>query len=296
MIDINVLFHDTGIGWMVSRRYIFLRGPEGIEYLTEAPDDVVGARPRTINSWEDVIIKAVNVGLLCLAGKSDRIIHEAILKFVSEYGLLGFMSALPTAPDYMSDEKVYLPTNGFIKEKCMNTEDYLRLFFPFGLPRGVEIEEKENRKPGGSPFVFMREFNRRKASEQPEGFLMHQTGYAERFDWLVAQFKDWAFVLTASQLYEENLNRLETMERVLIQKGISAYHGVTPTYHLKLDQKLSLTWNFNSLMQSIQMIYYLMFMDQDLQIRICKHCGRAYLLRDGSGRYCCENCRIRSQL
>ena len=295
MIDINELFYDTGIGWMVRRKYVYRKGPDGIEYLTGALGPSVGIRPRKIPSWEDVIIKAVNVGLLCLADKSDRIIHDAILEFVSEYGLLGFMPALPTAPDFLSYDKVYLPTNGFIKEKCMDTESYFRLFYPFQMPHGVEFEDKEKRKPGESPLVFMKTFNRASVGEPPERFLTDRAEYAERYDWLVAQFKDWAFVLTASRFYEENLDRMEAMERVLIQIGMSAYEGVMPSYHLNLNGKLALTWKFNSLMQTIQMIYYLMFMDQDLQIRICKHCGRAYLLRDVSDPYCSDTCRIRSQ-
>lgn len=38
------------------------------------------------------------------------------------------MPALPTTPDFMEYEQVYLPKNHFIREEVMQTEDYLHLF------------------------------------------------------------------------------------------------------------------------------------------------------------------------
>lgn len=62
---------------------------------------------------------------------TDAEIQKAILPFTVKYGLFGLMTALPTTPDFMEYEAVYLPKNHFIKEKTMSTEDYLNLFFPF---------------------------------------------------------------------------------------------------------------------------------------------------------------------
>ena len=41
------------------------------------------------------------------------------------------MTALPTTPNFMDYEAMYLPKNHFIKEESLSTEDYLALFFPF---------------------------------------------------------------------------------------------------------------------------------------------------------------------
>lgn len=47
------------------------------------------------------------------------------------YGMLGLMTALPTTPDFITYEAVYLPKNYFIKEENISTERYLSYFFPF---------------------------------------------------------------------------------------------------------------------------------------------------------------------
>ena len=36
-------------------------------------------------------------------------VEQAVLKFVSRYGLLGLMTALPTTPSFMDYKAVYLP-------------------------------------------------------------------------------------------------------------------------------------------------------------------------------------------
>ena len=45
--------------------------------------------------------------------------------------MLGLMTALPTTPDFITYEAVYLPKNYFIKEENISTERYLSYFFPF---------------------------------------------------------------------------------------------------------------------------------------------------------------------
>ncbi len=41
--------------------------------------------------------------------------EKAVQEFVTRYGLLGLMTALPTTPSFMDYEAVYLPKNHFIK-------------------------------------------------------------------------------------------------------------------------------------------------------------------------------------
>lgn len=66
-----------------------------------------------------------------MSKKPDAEIQKAIQQFAVKYGLFGLMTALPTTPNFMEYEAVYLPKNHFIKEETMSTEKYLALFFPF---------------------------------------------------------------------------------------------------------------------------------------------------------------------
>lgn len=51
--------------------------------------------------------------------------RDAVMDFVSACGLLGFMTALSTTPEFITYETVYFPKNHFIRQESMKTEEYL---------------------------------------------------------------------------------------------------------------------------------------------------------------------------
>ena len=77
-----------------------------------------------------MVLDALNIGLM-IRKSSKRKVREAIMNFVSSYGLLGLMTALPATPKFVDYKAVYLPVNQFIREEVMDTNKYLELFFPF---------------------------------------------------------------------------------------------------------------------------------------------------------------------
>ena len=85
------------------------------------------------------MLDALNVGALQMNRRGANEVRQAIMDFVNRYGLLGFMTALPTTPSFMDYEAVYLPKNHFIREESMSTQDYLVLFFPF---EKLDIQKK----------------------------------------------------------------------------------------------------------------------------------------------------------
>ena len=56
---------------------------------------------------------------------------QRIQDFAQHFGLLGLMTELPTTPEFITYDAVYLPKNHFIKQETLSTEDYLAYFFPF---------------------------------------------------------------------------------------------------------------------------------------------------------------------
>lgn len=84
-----------------------------------------------IKDYEKFVLTAINIGTAAMNKTSESELKEVIMAFVSEYGMLGFMTALPTTPDFITYEAVYLPKNHFIKEENISTERYLSCFFPF---------------------------------------------------------------------------------------------------------------------------------------------------------------------
>ena len=84
-----------------------------------------------IKDYDKLVLTAINIGTTAMNKASESELKKAIMGFVSEYGMLGLMPALPTTPDFITYETVYLPKNHFIKEENISTERYLSCFFPF---------------------------------------------------------------------------------------------------------------------------------------------------------------------
>ena len=127
---IKNLFERSRSHWVRYNHYELKTGKNGRRYITPAK----GAKPdvyNPLNMVPDIVLDALNVGMLMMGRKPAAEVEQSILKFVTRYGLLGLMTALPTTPSFMDYKAVYLPKNHFIKEESMNTDRYLALFYPF---------------------------------------------------------------------------------------------------------------------------------------------------------------------
>ena len=142
------LFQRASSPWVRYSEYEYKKAEDGHFYITSA----VGAKPEVYDPLKDaeqMVLDALNVGALQMNRKGEIEVQEAVMGFVSRYGLLGFLTALPTTPSFMDYEAVYLPKNHFIREESMSTMDYLDLFFPSVKPdvvkawRGIHVEYKQ---------------------------------------------------------------------------------------------------------------------------------------------------------
>ena len=134
-------FEQSRSCWVRYDRYELKTATDGKRYVTPGKD----AKPEVYNPLKEapaIVLDALNVGMLMMGRKPTGEVQAAILEFVTHYGLLGFMTALPTTPSFMEYEAVYLPKNHFIRAETMSTADYLSAFFPFEnldvVKQGVE--------------------------------------------------------------------------------------------------------------------------------------------------------------
>lgn len=49
---------------------------------------------------EELVLDALNVGMLSMGRKSEEVIQQGVLDFVNKYGLLGMMTVLPTTSNF----------------------------------------------------------------------------------------------------------------------------------------------------------------------------------------------------
>lgn len=104
-----------------------------------------------------------------------------------------------------------------------------------------------------------------------------QREYAEPYDWIAQQFKDWAFTLTTAFFYYNDYDFMGEDERGLHRKAMAAFGGIAPSYHIELLDKPTIYWDFHSLLLGIQMMFSFMLVDDDQPLRLCKHCQKVFL-------------------
>ena len=284
------IFDKTSSTWVRYSKYTFRKASDGTLYIAPAKNaDPIICEP--FKDAEKMVLDAVNTGLLCMDSERKDEAKSAIMDFVSTYGLLGLMTAMPTTPKFMEYEYVYLPKNDLIRDETMQTEEYIKLFYPFDtlefVKHGVEsIWDVANDK---TMIALAMTF-----SERPTAVNMSfQRQYAERYDWLFAQFKTLAFIaLTPLFFYEDGV---PDEAKKLYQMSIAAYAENAPTYHIALLDKPTIVWHFESLLLCIKMMLSFMIADDDNPLTVCSHCRMAFMAGKPGQKYCSEKCRREAQ-
>ena len=80
------------------------------------------------------------------------------------------------------------------------------------------------------------------ADEPMAKTMSFQREYAEPYDWIAQQLKDWAFTLTTSILYYHDYDSIDEGTRNLYRKAMAAFGGIAPSYHIELLEKPTIYW------------------------------------------------------
>ena len=287
------LFERTSSCWVRYDKYVIRKDANGVKYITAAPD----ARPTIIDPLEDaqtMVLDALNAGRLFFGRKATEREQEAgILRFVHRYGLLGFITALPTTPKFMDYEKVYLPKNHFIREEALETEQFLDYFYPFKKPllrkRGMEYtwEVEGNTDAIALELTFSSEPTAKRMSFQKE--------YAEPLDWIAKALKDLTFPFITSKYFYEEADAFDADEKKLMAQGVAAFGGIAPTYRIALLDKPTIVWDFHSLLIGLQMMFSFMMAEEKTPLRMCAHCDTIFVANRSNQRFCSNPCRRRGE-
>jgi len=293
---LDIIFKKTNAQWVKYSEYEYIKGDDGHLYLMPAPT----AKPSIYDPFkeaETLVVDALNLGRLAMKEKVvEKVLKDAVMDFVVKYGLLGFMTALPTTPEFVDYDAVYLPKNQYIREETMTTLDYISIFFPFYKPDIYKdkttfqwnINSRTTDK--SQPALAMTYSNEPLAM----GLCLQQI-YAERFYWLVTQLRDWAFILVSAFLFYTEEKVIDNFSRNLYQNGVSAFGGKAPTYHISLyNNKPRIVWDFQSLILTIQSIFGFALTDESRPLRICRHCNKAFIASNPDDEFCDSNCMNKS--
>ncbi len=281
------IFQKSSSNWVRYDKYEWRTDADGKWYITPAVD----AKPSIYNpikDYEKLVLVAINIGTIAMNKADENELKASIMDFITSYGMLGLMTALPTTPDFITYEAVYLPKNHFIREESISTEKYLSYFFPFDKIdfRKKDIESSWSTDSPEMIALLMTMKN------MPQAVMMSfQREYAESYDWLVEVFRDWAFTFFSSFLYYQDYDKLDENERNLYRQGMAAFGGVAPTYHIELQEHPTLVWDFNSLLLCVQMMFSFMLTDDNSNLKVCKHCGKAFVASRPNVEFCSPQCK-----
>lgn len=282
------LFQKTSSNWVRYDKYEWKEDKEGALYITPSPDAKMSLY-NPLKDSEQMVLKAVNLGLMCMdKNNTQEQLQNAIMDFVTDYGLLGFMTALPTTPDFITYHAVYLPKNHFIKEESMTTEKYLSYFFPFDK---IDFVKKGMESSWNTDDVQMMALIMTMKNKPQAVIMSFQKEYAERYDWLVTLFKDWAFTFMSSFLYYQDFDMLDDTQKQLYRQGMTAFGGIAPTYHIELRERPTIVWDFHSLLLGVQMMFSFMLTDEKSSLKVCKHCGKAFVASRPNSVFCSSKCK-----
>ena len=281
------LFEHTSASWVRYSQYEWKQAKDGHLYLIPAKDST----PKPYDPMKDaesLVLAAMDIGLMCFKKAPEVDIRRAIQEFACKYGLLGIMTALPTTAKFIEYEKVYFPYNQLIRAESMDTEEYLGLFFPFQMPDF----SKEGRKSVWNTSDRMMIALAMTYRTEPQAMVMSfMRDYGERYDWLISVFRDWAFTFMTTFLYYNDKDTLDEDTLDLYRKGMTAFDGNSPTYHIELRNSPTLVWDFHSLLLGIKMMFSLMLTDEGNPLRMCKQCQRAFIAPRTNSQFCSQTCR-----
>lgn len=282
------IFKHTSANWVRYDKYEWRESEKGILYLTPAKDAVMSLY-NPIKEYKELVLTALGIGLDVMQKKASiEELKQRIQSFAQRFGLLGLMTALPTTPEFITYDAVYLPKNHFIKQETLSTEDYLAYFFPFDkisfVKKGRESMWNTDNREMFAVFMTLQ--------DKPQAVLMSfQKEYAESYEWITTVFSDWAFTFVTSFLYYQDYDTLEEAERNVYRKGMECFGGIAPTYHIELLDKPTIVWDFHSLMLAIQMMFSFMITDENSTLKLCKHCGKIFVASRSNMQFCSPQCK-----
>ena len=124
------LFGRASARWIRYSDYDARQDKNGEWFITPAKNSTPAVYD-PIETAEQMVVDALNIGLRCVDANHDSICAAAeICVFAEKYGLSGLMTALPTTPEFMNYDTVYLPKNCHIRNESMPSKKYAKNFFP----------------------------------------------------------------------------------------------------------------------------------------------------------------------
>ena len=72
---------------------------------------------------------------------------------------------------------------------------------------------------------------------------------------------------------------------------MAAFGDNEPTYHIELLESPTIVLDFHSLLLGVQMMFSFILTDEKFSLKICKHCGKAFVASRPNSVFCSGKCK-----
>ena len=216
--------------------------------------------------------------------------QEMVLEFVNKYGLLGELTYHLTNTHIVSSGEVY--TQGYSKVEKVSANEYIKPYFigndeiqqidfDNGLNEDIITKVYGRDNPNGQEYAH---FNK------GEDFsLVFSKSYTEKVAHILlfSRILYRTFSSVENSIWTEDNNK-----KVIYQKYASGF--IPNDIAFKFDfnkEKTYLDWEFNSLIQAIEVILAFNETNDRKEVKMCKHCGKPFVAKNLNSDYDSISCR-----
>lgn len=205
---------------------------------------------------KEILIALLNTGRL-IRNSPVESAEQLILNFVNRYGLLGAIAELPLNKDFYKHELVFIDDNMFMASGVMSTENFEDLFFSKARPKittSFELDEYISSK-----------------------------NYSEPLTWIATYIIELYEILLLSEKYKTEPDAISFLLNDKLKTNIR--------YSLTVTDKIQMHYEFNSLIAVLNFTMANLLSAEGSPLKICKHCGNAFISENKRAEFCSERCR-----
>ena len=216
--------------------------------------------------------------------------QEMVLEFVNKYGLLGELTYHLTNTHIVSSGEVY--TQGYSKVEKMSAGEYIKPYFI-----GNEEIQQIDFDNGQNEDIITKVYGR----DNPNGQEYAHFNKGEDFSLVFSKLytEKVAHILLFSRILYRTFSSVENSlwtednnKKVNYQKYASGF--IPNDIAFKFDfnkEKTYLDWEFNSLIQAIEVILAFNETNDRKEVKMCKHCGKPFVAKNLNSDYDSISCR-----
>ena len=216
--------------------------------------------------------------------------QDMILNFVNKYGLLGDLTYQLINTHILESGKAL--TQGYSNITEMTASDYIKPYF-IGNKKIEEIDFNNginsdilkyvygSNNPNGNPYYGF--------DKNDDFNLVFSKGYTEKIS------KIFVFARSLYRIFNavENINwEKDDDKKAIYKKYANMFTPEGVDFNFAFDnEKTILNWNFNSLIQAIELILAFNETNDRKEVKMCKYCFKPFIAKNINAEYDTTSCR-----